>query len=128
MKKHPPIEPSYRPSSDLDVADILSMCARSAIPVNTRSDIAIAAHQTAFAAYLVAGAPATGESFDLATSTLRAVVLAWAPTLDDDRARLAYLGGLPMTAWCSWRKHSAESIRQETLKAAEHHLRFVEGL
>jgi hypothetical protein len=72
----------HRSSRDLDAAGILSICAGVAVPVNARSSVAIAAHQAAFASYLEAGAPAAGKSFDLAMFALRAVILAWAPTVE----------------------------------------------
>jgi hypothetical protein len=110
---------------DLDVAGVLAMCAGGTVPVNTRVDVAIAAHQAAFASYLDEGTPAAGEVFDLAMFTLRAVIVARAPTADD--TRLAYLQGLPMTAWCVWRDYSAESIRNETLAAIERGLKQFES-
>jgi hypothetical protein len=58
----------------------------------------------------------------------RAVILAWAPTLDDDRTRLAYLQGLPITAWCLWLEYTAESIRTDTLAAIERGLKQLESL
>jgi hypothetical protein len=68
----------------LDAAAVIEQCAIGFIPVNLLPNVAIAAHRQA------------GTPF-----TLRAVILACTPTVDDSRAQLDYLADLPESMWCS---------------------------
>ncbi|QDM27498.1 hypothetical protein FNL56_16255 [Tardiphaga sp. vice304] len=69
---------------ELDAAAVIERCVNGFIPVNVLPDVAIAAHR------------------QLATPfTLRAVILACTPTVDDSRALLDYLANLPDGAWRS---------------------------
>jgi hypothetical protein len=100
--------------TDLDTADILAACT-SYVPVNARVDQAIAAHRTAYRA--LEDSPDDPDAQRLGFYTLHAVVLARTPAIDDYRAQLDYLTGLPETAWPENSEWSAAKIREETLAA-----------
>jgi hypothetical protein len=95
---------------DMDVADILTMCAAGGIPVNTRVGVAIEAHRKAF-----------GEDKTIASMAVRAVILARTPDVQDYRDQLEYLTALPLTAWED-RSDTSENIRAATLAMIEHEL------
>ena len=98
-------------STELDTADILAAC-MTHVPVNVRVNQAIAAHRIASGASQ--GDP---EARQLAMFTLRAVILARTPELDDYRAQLDYLTALPEVAWPENGKWSAQVCREATLAA-----------
>ena len=91
-------------SHDLTAAEILAMC-RFAIPVNTDIEQAIKAHGMSLAT----------EDRQLQQFTLRAVILAALPTLNDMRRQVDYLTALPLEVWNPWAGVSRESIRENTL-------------
>jgi hypothetical protein len=109
-------------TADLDVDGILEMCAKPAVPVNVRVGVAIAAHRIAFADFQARGKPVEG----LAMHSLRAIVLARTPDVQDYRDQLDYLKALPLSAWESGRDYSAETERRETLAMIKRNMGHVE--
>ncbi|QDM27878.1 hypothetical protein FNL56_18395 [Tardiphaga sp. vice304] len=82
---------------DLDAAAVIELCAAGLVPVNVLPGVAIAVHR------------------QMATPfTLRAVLLACTPTVEDSRTQLDYLADLPDAAWCSigpeWQNYREASL------------------
>jgi hypothetical protein len=103
----------------LDTADILAACV-NCVPANAPIDQAIAAHLMAFKA-----ADRDPDARQLAVYALHAVVLARTATIDDYRAQLDYLSGLPETAWPDSVSYSAQEIREATLAAIRRQIAWV---
>jgi hypothetical protein len=96
-----------------------------AVPVNTRVDVAIAAHRLAFEQFYRDGCGLNERTRTAAMYALRAVILARTPEPNDYRQMLDYLTGLPIEAWSVQQDHSPASIRGDTLRAISRNLTFA---
>lgn len=102
-KFEPPLSPS----------EVIASCVKGLIPANLDLDSAIIAHDVMLLAYQRSQA---GEDLHAVAGTLRAIILAVAPTAADVQRQIDRVTSAPLAAW-AWRTNSAdtEGAREATL-------------